>query len=53
MRYTLLLYYGERSAEELGPEVLAEGMRAFQEYAKALEDGRRWRSRTPRCGTAR
>jgi hypothetical protein len=38
MRYTLLLYYPERSAEELGSEALAEGMRAFQAYAKALDD---------------
>ena len=38
MRYTLLLYYPERSADELGPEALHEGMRAFQAYAKALED---------------
>jgi hypothetical protein len=38
MRYTLLLYYPEPSAEQLGPEALAEGMRAFQAYAKALDD---------------
>jgi hypothetical protein len=38
MRYTLLLLYPERTAEELGPEALVEGMRAFQAYAKALED---------------
>ena len=38
MRYTLLLHYPEHTAEELGPEVLAEGMRAFEAYAKALED---------------
>jgi hypothetical protein len=38
MRYTLLLHYPERSATELGPEALAEGMRAFQAYAKALDD---------------
>jgi hypothetical protein len=38
MRYTLLLHYPERTAEELGPEALAQGMRAFQEYAKALDD---------------
>jgi hypothetical protein len=38
MRYTLLLFYRERSPDELGPEALAEGMRAFQAYAKALED---------------
>jgi hypothetical protein len=38
MRYTLLLHYPEPSAEELGPEALAEGMRAFHAYAKALDD---------------
>jgi len=38
MRYTLLLYYPELTADELGPAALAEGMRAFQAYAKALED---------------
>ncbi len=38
MRYTLLLHYPEPTAEELGPEALAEGMRAFREYAKALDD---------------
>ena len=38
MRYTLLLHYPEPTAEELGPEALAEGMRAFQAYAKALDD---------------
>jgi hypothetical protein len=38
MRYTLLLHYEERTAEDLGPEALAEGMRAFQEYAKALDE---------------
>jgi hypothetical protein len=38
MRYTLLLYYPELTADDLGPEALAEGMRAFQAYAKALED---------------
>lgn len=38
MRYTLLLHYEERPAENLDPEALAEGMRAFQQYAKALED---------------
>jgi hypothetical protein len=37
MRYTLLLQYPEMSADELGPETLAEGMRAFDEYAKALD----------------
>src|ERR1700722_4889003 len=38
MRYTLLLHYPEPTAEDLGPEALAEGMRAFQTYAKALDD---------------
>ncbi len=38
MRYTLLLYYPERTAGELGPEAIAEGMRAFQAYAQALQD---------------
>ncbi len=38
MRYTLLLHSPEPTAEQLGPEALAEGMRAFQTYAKALED---------------
>jgi hypothetical protein len=38
MRYTLLLHYPEPSAEELGPERLAKGMRAFQGYAKALDE---------------
>jgi hypothetical protein len=38
MRYTLLLHYPERTSEDLGPEALDEGMRAFQAYAKALDD---------------
>ncbi len=38
MRYTLLLHYPEPTAEELGPEALAEGMRAFQAYAKELAE---------------
>lgn len=37
MRYTLLLHYPEMTAEELGPEALAEGMAAFDAYAKALD----------------
>jgi hypothetical protein len=37
MRYTLLLHYPEMSAADLGEEALAEGMRAFDEYAKALD----------------
>ena len=38
MRYTLLLQYPEMTAEVLGPEALAEGMRAFDVYAKALDE---------------
>ena len=38
MRYTLLLHYPEPTAEELGPEALEAGMRAFQAYAKALDE---------------
>ena len=38
MRYTLLLYYPEPTTDDLGPEALAEGMRAFQAYAKALDE---------------
>lgn len=37
MRYTLLLHYPEMTAAELGAEGLAEGMREFDEYAKALD----------------
>lgn len=37
MRYTLLLHYPEMTADELGPEALAEGMAAFDAYAKALD----------------
>ncbi|WP_374314406.1 YciI family protein [Microbacterium sp.] len=37
MRYTLLLHYPEMSADELGPEGMAEGMREFDEYAKAIQ----------------
>lgn len=37
MRYTLLLHYPEMTADELGPEALAEGMAAFDAYTKALE----------------
>jgi hypothetical protein len=37
MRYTLLLHYPEQTAEDLGPEALAEGMAAFRAYAEALE----------------
>jgi hypothetical protein len=38
MRYTLLLHYPEPTTEDLDAEALAAGMRAFQAYAKALED---------------
>ena len=37
MRYTLLLHYPEMSPESLGAEVMAEGERAFQSYAAALD----------------
>ncbi len=37
MRYSLLLHYPEMSAEDLGAEALAEGMKAFDDYAKALD----------------
>jgi len=37
MRYTLLLHYPEMSPEDLGPEAMAEGQRAFQSYAAALD----------------
>lgn len=38
MRYMLLLNYPEMTAEQLGPEALAEGMAAFDAYAKSLDD---------------
>lgn len=37
MRYTLLLHYPEMTADDLGTEALAEGMREFDAYAKALD----------------
>jgi hypothetical protein len=37
MRYTLLLHYPEMTAEEAGADSWADGMRAFDEYAKALD----------------
>lgn len=37
MRYTLLLHYPEPGPGEMDPQMLAEGMRAFQKYANALE----------------
>lgn len=36
MRYTLLLHYPEMSPEELGPEGMEHGQRAFAAYADAL-----------------
>ena len=36
MRYALVLHYPEMSADDLGPDALAEGMRAFAHYADAL-----------------
>jgi hypothetical protein len=38
MRYTLLLHYPEPSEGELDPEAMAQGMSAFQAYAKALDE---------------
>ena len=38
MRYTLLLHYPEQTSEDIGPEALAQGMRAFQVYAEALDE---------------
>jgi len=37
MRFTLLLHYPEPTATDLGPEAIAEGMRAFQVYADELD----------------
>ncbi len=37
MRYTLLLHYPEMTSADLGTEALAEGMREFDLYAKALD----------------
>ena len=37
MRYTLLLHYAEMTPADLGPEAIAEGMREFDDYAKALD----------------
>jgi hypothetical protein len=37
MRYTLLLHYPEMTPESLGEETMAEGQRAFQSYAAALD----------------
>ncbi len=38
MRYSLLLHYPEMSADELGPEAIAEAMREFDAYAKAIDE---------------
>lgn len=38
MRYALLVHYEEMTEAELGTEALAEGMAAFDSYAKSLED---------------
>lgn len=38
MRYALLVHYEEMTEAELGTEALAEGMAAFDAYAKSLED---------------
>jgi len=37
MRYTLLLHYPEPTPGPLDPDTLAQGMRAFDEYAKAVD----------------
>ena len=37
MRYTLLLHYPEMTADDMGPDAWAEGMREFDEYAKATD----------------
>src|SRR4051794_5483227 len=37
MRYTLLLHYPEMTPEQLGPEAMQEGQRAFASYASALD----------------
>ena len=37
MRYTLLLHYPEMTPDDMGPDAWAEGMREFDEYAKAID----------------
>ncbi|MDI6102132.1 YciI family protein [Actinoplanes sp. NEAU-A12] len=37
MRYALLMHYQEPGDGELSPEIVAEAQRAFDAYAKALE----------------
>lgn len=38
MRYALLLHYPEMTPDDLGPDAWAEGMREFDDYAKALDE---------------
>ncbi|MEU8243394.1 YciI family protein [Actinoplanes missouriensis] len=38
MRYALLMHYGEPAPGELDQETVAEAMRAFDAYAKALRE---------------
>jgi hypothetical protein len=38
MRYALLVHYQEMTEAELGKEALAEGMAAFDAYAKSLDE---------------
>jgi hypothetical protein len=38
MRYTLLMHYPEMTEAELGAEAMAEGKRAFDVYAKHLNE---------------
>lgn len=38
MRYSLLLHYPEMTSEDLSPDAIAEAMREFDAYAKALDD---------------
>ena len=37
MRYTLLLQYPEMTEEQLDPDAIADAMREFDQYAKALD----------------
>ncbi|WP_345801755.1 YciI family protein [Microbacterium sp. AZCO] len=37
MRYTLLLHYPEMTSDDLGPDAIADAMREFDVYAKALQ----------------
>jgi len=38
MRYALLVHYQEMTEAELGKEAMAEGMAAFDAYAKSLDE---------------